>query len=157
MSFRKSWDMPFRKLNLPFTLTDYIHTEKYSPKSYVVTFHTQMSSSQSEERTMAFTREINYTSNKNRERCLFRCEKSGTSNQRSQRFVSLAPKFPPFIGSCRSFLALQLSLRQDNRSDPIVVDRIWVVVRLYRLQEPRKLLELQNWKPRQPLSRNVNC
>ena len=37
--------------------------------------------------------------------------------RRSQRFVSLAPKFPPFIGSCRSFLALQLSLRQDNRSD----------------------------------------
>ena len=32
----------------------YIHTEKYSPKSYVVNFHTQMSSSQSEERTMIF-------------------------------------------------------------------------------------------------------
>ena len=33
----------------------YIHTEKYSPKSYVVNFHTQMSSRQSEERTMFFT------------------------------------------------------------------------------------------------------
>ena len=30
----------------------YIHTEKYSPKSYVVNFRTQISSSQSEERTM---------------------------------------------------------------------------------------------------------
>ena len=35
----------------------YIHTEKYSPKSYIVNFHTKMSSSQSEERTMVFTRE----------------------------------------------------------------------------------------------------
>ena len=35
----------------------YIYTEKYSPKSYVVNFHTQMSSSQSEERIMVFTRE----------------------------------------------------------------------------------------------------
>ena len=37
----------------------YIHTEKYSPKSYVVTFHTQISSSQSGERTMVFTGEKN--------------------------------------------------------------------------------------------------
>ena len=37
----------------------YIHTEKYSPKSYVVTFRTQISSSQSGERTMVFTREKN--------------------------------------------------------------------------------------------------
>jgi len=35
----------------------YIHTEKYSPKSYVVNIHTQMSSSQSEERTIVFTHE----------------------------------------------------------------------------------------------------
>ena len=35
----------------------YIHTEKYSPKSYVVNFYTKMSSSQSEKRTMFFTRE----------------------------------------------------------------------------------------------------
>ena len=34
--------------------------------------------------------------------------------------MSLAPKFPPFIGSCRSFLALQLtksSTRQSQRSN----------------------------------------
>ena len=35
----------------------YIHNEKYSPNSYVVNFHTQISSSQREERTMVFTRE----------------------------------------------------------------------------------------------------
>ena len=35
----------------------YIYTEKYSPKSYVVNFRTQISSSQSEEQTMVFTRE----------------------------------------------------------------------------------------------------
>ena len=33
----------------------YIYTEKYSPKSYVVNFRTQISSSQSEKRTMVFT------------------------------------------------------------------------------------------------------
>jgi len=52
----------------------YIHTEKYSPKSYVINFRTQISSSQSEERTMVFTR-----------------EKSDTSNQKPQRCVSFAP------------------------------------------------------------------
>ena len=35
----------------------YIHTEKYSPKSFVVNFRTQISSSQSEERMIVFTRE----------------------------------------------------------------------------------------------------
>ena len=78
----------------------YIHTEKYSPKSYVVNFRTQTSSSQSEERTMVFTREKNDTSNQNRERCFFTCEKNDTSNQKPQRGVSFAPKFPPFIAAC---------------------------------------------------------
>ena len=41
----------------------YIHTEKYSPKSYDVNFRPQISSSQSVERTMVFTREKNDTSN----------------------------------------------------------------------------------------------
>ena len=78
----------------------YIHTEKYSPKSYVVNFRTQISSSQSEERTMVFTREKNDTSNQNRERCFFKCEKNDTSNQKPQRCVSVAPKFPPFLAAC---------------------------------------------------------
>ena len=78
----------------------YIHTEKYSPKSYVVNFRTQISSSQSEERTMVFTREKNDTSNQNRERCFFTCEKNDTSNQKPQRCVSFAPKFPAFIAAC---------------------------------------------------------
>ena len=78
----------------------YIHTEKYSPKSYVVNFHTQISSSQSEERTMFFTHEKNDTSNQNRERCYFMCGKNNTSNQKPQRCVSFAPKFPPFIAAC---------------------------------------------------------
>ena len=78
----------------------YIHTEKYSPKSYVVNFRTQISYSQSEERTMVFTREKNDTSNQNRERCFFTCEKNDTSNQKPQRCMSFAPKFPPFIAAC---------------------------------------------------------
>ena len=32
------------------------------------------------------------TSNQNRERCLFTCEKNDTSNQKPQRRVSFAPK-----------------------------------------------------------------
>ena len=85
---------------LSFRYPSYIHTEKYSPKSYVVNFRTQISSSQSEERTMVFTREKNDTSNQNRERCFFTCEKNDTSNQKPQRCVSFAPKFPPFIAAC---------------------------------------------------------
>ena len=80
----------------------YIHTEKYSTKSYVVNFRTQISSSQSEERTMIFTRGKNDTSNQNRERCFLTCEKNDTSNQKPQRRVSFAPKFPPFIAACRA-------------------------------------------------------
>ena len=72
----------------------------YYIKSYVVNFRTQTSSSQSEERTMVFTREKNDTSNQNRERCFFTCEKNDTSNQKPQRGVSFAPKFPPFIAAC---------------------------------------------------------
>ena len=56
-----------------------------------------MSSSQSEEWSMVFTREKNDTSNQNRERCFFTCEKNDTSNQKPQRCVSFAPKFPPFL------------------------------------------------------------
>ena len=77
----------------------YIHTEKYSPKSYVVNFRTQISSSQSEERTIVFTREKNDTSNQNRERCFFTCEKNDASNQKPQRCLSFAPKFPSFIAA----------------------------------------------------------
>ena len=60
----------------------YINNEKYSPNSYVVNFRTQISSSQSEERTMVFTR-----------------EKNDTSSQKPQRCMSFAPKFPPFIAA----------------------------------------------------------
>lgn len=42
-----------------------MHTEIYSLKGYVV-FHTQITSSQSEERMMFFTCEKNGTSNQNR-------------------------------------------------------------------------------------------
>ena len=49
----------------------YIHTKKYSPKSYVVNFYTKMSSSQSEERTMFFTREKKNVQSKVTEVCEF--------------------------------------------------------------------------------------
>ena len=77
----------------------YIHTEKYSPKRCVVNFDTQMSSSQSEEWAMVFTREKNDTSNQNRERRFFTCEKNNTSNEKPQRCVSFAPKFPLFLAA----------------------------------------------------------
>ena len=78
----------------------YIHTEKYSSRSYVVNLRTQISSSQSEERTMVFTREKNDTSNQNRERCFFKCEENDMSNQKPQRCVSFVPKFLSFIAAC---------------------------------------------------------
>ena len=80
----------------------YIHTEKCSPKSYVVNFRTQISSIQSEERTMVFTREKNDMSNQNRDQCFFTCEKNDAPNQKPQRCVSFAPKFPPFIAAWSS-------------------------------------------------------
>ena len=66
----KHKNIVYLKLNTPIY---YIHTEKYSPKSYVVNFRTQISSSQSED---------------------------DTSNQKPQRCMSFAPKFPPFIAAC---------------------------------------------------------
>ena len=69
-------------------------------KSCVVNFDTQMSSSQSEEWTMVFTREKSDTFNQNRERCFFTCEKNDTSNQKPQTCVSFAPKIPPFLAAC---------------------------------------------------------
>ena len=35
-----------------------------------------------------------------RERCFFTCEKKDTSNQKPQRCVKFAPKFPPFLAGC---------------------------------------------------------
>ena len=78
----------------------YIHNEKHSPKSCVVNFDMQMSSSQSGEWTMFFTREKNDTSNQNRERCFFTCEKNDTFNHKPQRCVSFAQKFPSFLAAC---------------------------------------------------------
>ena len=53
--------------------------------SYVVNFHTQMSSSQSDQQMMVFTSEKNDTSNQKPRRCVS---------------TSFAPKFQPFIGAC---------------------------------------------------------
>ena len=84
-----------------------VHTEKYSPKSYVINLHMQMSSSQSEEqRWFSHMKKKKDTSNKNRNDVFFTCEKNDTSNQKPQRCVSLVPKFLPFIGAC-SFADMQ--------------------------------------------------
>ena len=102
-----------------------IHTEKYSTKSYVVNFRTQISSSQSEERTMVFTREKIDTSNQNRERCFFTCKKNDTSNQRC---VSFAPKFPPFIAACSTASHTLGSLSTRDLEDDAAVrsTKAWV-------------------------------
>ena len=69
-----------------------VHTEKYvhSPKSYVVNFHTQTNSTQSEEWTMVFTFFFFFS----------RMRKMIMSNQKPTRCVSFAPKFTPFICAC---------------------------------------------------------
>ena len=63
-----------------------------------------MSSRQSEERTMLFTREKSDTCNQNHERYFFTCEKNDTSNQKPQQCVRFVPKFPPV------FMHLQLAV-----------------------------------------------
>ena len=88
------------------TLLYYIHTEKYSPKSYVVHFRTQISSSQSEERTMVFTCEKNDTSNQNRERCFFTCEKND-------------------MDACTNFDDANLSSRRDDQVGDYVCECWW--------------------------------
>ena len=90
-------DMPWK---VTYIYIYYIHTEKYSPKSYVLNFRTQISSSQSEERTMVFTREKMIRPIRIANDVFFTCEKNDTSNQKPHRCVSFAPKFPPFIAAC---------------------------------------------------------
>ena len=41
-----------------------------------------------------------YSQSEPQKRCFFTCEKNDTSNQKPQRCVSFAPKFPPFIAAC---------------------------------------------------------
>ena len=90
----------------------YIHTEKYSPKSYVVNFRTQISSSQSQGRTMVLTREKNDTSNQNHERCFFACEKNDTSNQKPQRpGVRISCQIPACSAALHTFNEKSFTLR----------------------------------------------
>ena len=60
-------------------------------------FQSQMSASQSEERTML---PWMIRPNNNRVRCFFTVKKNDASNQKPQRCVSFALTFPPFIGAC---------------------------------------------------------
>ena len=60
--------------NSSINLLYYIHTEKYSPKSYVLNFRTQISlANQRSERWFSDVKK-NDTSNQNRERCFFTWE-----------------------------------------------------------------------------------
>ena len=70
-----------------------IDTEIYSLKRLVL-------ANQRSERCFSHVKKKNETSNHNRESSFFNCEKNDTSNQKPQRYVSFAPKFLPFIGSC---------------------------------------------------------
>ena len=66
-------------------------------KAVLYNFHTQVSSNQSEERTMFITWEKSDTSNQNYESCFFTL-KNDISNQKLKRCVSFVQKFPPFVG-----------------------------------------------------------
>ena len=107
----------------------------YSPKRYVVNFRTQISSSQSEERTMVFTSEKHDTSNHNRERCFFTCEKNDTSNQNPQRCASFAPKFPPFLAAC--WVGLATSCRWIPKKLPIKVSKSCQKVAIFFKRLPK--------------------
>ena len=86
----------------------YIHTEKYSPKSYVVNFRTQISSSQSEERTMVFTREKNDMSNQNRKRCFLHVWEKWYIQSEATEGCEFRAKIPAFYCSLqRNFAHIQ--------------------------------------------------
>ena len=89
----------------------YIHTEKYSPKSYFVNFRTQISSSQSEERTIVFTREKNDTYVFSRVRKMIRPIRSHrgarVSRQNSRLLLQLAA--PLRTHSTRKFYSKSFS------------------------------------------------
>ena len=76
-----------------------VYILRYSHRKDMTNLHTQMSSNQSEKRTMFFTREKK-NANHNREQCFFKGEKNGMSNQKPQRCVSFAPEFLLFISAC---------------------------------------------------------
>ena len=112
------------------TLLYYIHTEKCSPKSYVVHFRTQISSSQSEERTMFFhVWEKWYVQSEATEVCEFRAEipacycslqriHSHTFNEKSllKEYFSLI-KWKTFRKWSRivSFVSLSIKKTVDSR------------------------------------------
>ena len=76
-------------------------------------FHMLMSSSQSHVKKAI---RLIY---RNRERCVFTCEKNDTSTQKATE-VCFAPKFPPFLGACRCrALVLRVALQTFRRKDPI--------------------------------------
>ena len=50
----------------------------------------------------------------NRERCFFKREKNDTSDQKSQRCVGFAPKFPRFIGACSALASQTISNYKKN-------------------------------------------
>ena len=58
-----------------------------------------MAYSQSEERTIFSTRKKELYVQPESRTMFFTSEKSDTSNQKPQNFVSFAPKFPPFLGA----------------------------------------------------------
>ena len=81
--------------NLPLNHNYHIRTEMYSLTSYVANFQTQMSSRKSED-DVFYTRKKRHGQSESRSR-FFHKWKKGTSNQKPQRCVSFAPKFPPFV------------------------------------------------------------
>ena len=94
-----------------------MHTEIYSLKGYVV-FHTEISSSQSEERMMFFTRENN-----------------DTSNQKPKRCVGFAPKFPafcPFVGACSLQRPLNLRVASQTFCEKTPQRRVTLLVFLVK-------------------------
>ena len=113
----------------------YIHTEKYSPKSYAVNFRTQISSSQSEERTMVFTREKIDTSNQNRERCFFHVwEKWYVQSKnvvKPQMCVSSASSPPPYIAAFSA--ASQFASHTFNEKSS--TQRVFLVIKVKNISE----------------------
>ena len=91
---------------------------------------------------MCFRREKSDSSNQNRERYYFTCDKNDTSDQKPQRCVSFGPKFPPLQA------LVACNLQRPRFKFPICladIQREKSTKQSFSLSFSRKKVKLVNW------------
>ena len=108
----KNWTTIFICINIY-----YIHIEKYSPKSYIVNFRTQIGSSQSEERTMVFTREKKVTFQSESRRMFFHVWEKWYVQSEATEVCEFRAKIPAF--SCSLLSAASHTFEEKSFSQRV--------------------------------------